>query len=336
MEAIALWVVLTFLALSLIFYCLFGGADFGAGMLELFSSKKNRLSQRRIIDRALGPVWEANHMWLILMVVILFVGFPKVYSIVSTYLHIPLTAMLLGIIARGCAFTFRHYDAVQGRSQKPYSLFFGIASLWTPFFLGITMGALSLKKIPSQVSSFKQAYIDSWLQPFPICLGLFTLCLFSFLAAVYLIDECPKEIRPNPYFKKSKVTGLLTVLSGGLVLAAGEWGQMELGKAFLDSPFALALMGFATVLLFPLTIFLINQRRRLPRLVVGAQVLCILGAWLKIQFPVLVKFTAREPLTVFNAHAPTSSLVMLANALFFGSVLILPALYFLFHVFKSE
>src|SRR4051812_19542613 len=114
-----LWVVTAFLGLSLVCYCLFGGADFGAGILEIFFLRKgDRHDRRRVIDRALGPVWEANHIWLILMVVILFMGFPKVYARVSVSLHIPLTAMLMGVIARGCSFTFRHYDAVQGRSQK--------------------------------------------------------------------------------------------------------------------------------------------------------------------------------------------------------------------------
>src|SRR5688572_4240751 len=98
-EPLSLFVVMAFLGVSLLLYCLLGGADFGAGVLELFLRRRHRAAQRKIIDKAMGPVWEANHMWLILMVVILFVGFPAVYARVSVNLHIPLTAMLLGVIA---------------------------------------------------------------------------------------------------------------------------------------------------------------------------------------------------------------------------------------------
>src|SRR6478735_4638416 len=106
------YVVIVFLWLAILFYLLLGGADFGAGIIELFTSKKNRPQTRKTLYRAIGPIWEANHMWLIIAIVILFVGFPLIYATMSIYLHIPLTIMLMGIIARGTALTFRNYDAV--------------------------------------------------------------------------------------------------------------------------------------------------------------------------------------------------------------------------------
>src|SRR5918992_5235757 len=122
-----------FLAVSILFYCLFAGADFGAGILEAFLGSRSREEQRTVITHAMGPVWEANHVWLILAIVILFTGFPKAYSALSITFHIPLTLMLMGIILRGCAFTFRHYDAVRDRSQRYYSAIFVISSFLTPF-----------------------------------------------------------------------------------------------------------------------------------------------------------------------------------------------------------
>ena len=174
-----LWVIIPFLGLSLLLYCLLAGADFGAGVLEIFMGRENRRAQREIIDRALGPVWEANHIWLILIVVILFMGFPTVYSRVSTNLHLPLTAMLLGIIARGCSFTFRHYDAVKGRSQRSYTLFFIYSSVWTPFCLGVVTGALVPGGITAAPSGYLEGYVWPWLRPFPLALGGFTVCLFA-------------------------------------------------------------------------------------------------------------------------------------------------------------
>src|SRR5688572_9389796 len=135
-------IVLIFLGLSLLMYCLFGGADFGAGILEAFSKKSYRKKGPRITYHAIGPVWEANHIWLILAVVILFTGFPKINAAISIALHIPITAMLIGLVLRGCSFTFRHYDAVRDESQKFYSGVFIFSSIFTSVFMGVVAGAL--------------------------------------------------------------------------------------------------------------------------------------------------------------------------------------------------
>src|SRR5690349_22500273 len=96
-----LYIVITFLWASILLYLLLGGADFGAGIIELFTSQKNKQVTRKTLYSAIGPIWEANHMWLIIAIVILFVGFPVIYSTMSVNMHIPLTVMLIGIIARG-------------------------------------------------------------------------------------------------------------------------------------------------------------------------------------------------------------------------------------------
>ena len=93
--------------ISLLFYCVFGGADFGAGALEFFVPKNNRKRHEELVNKAMGPVWEANHIWLIILIVILFNAFPQVYTQYSIYFHVPLILMLIGIVFRGCAFTFR-------------------------------------------------------------------------------------------------------------------------------------------------------------------------------------------------------------------------------------
>jgi cytochrome bd ubiquinol oxidase subunit II len=117
-------VVIGFLVISLLFYCLLGGADFGAGALELFVPQKNRKRHEELVTKAMGPVWEANHIWLIILIVILFNAFPKVYTQYSIYFHIPLTLMLIGIVLRGCAFSFRQYDALKDNAHRYYTLAF--------------------------------------------------------------------------------------------------------------------------------------------------------------------------------------------------------------------
>ncbi|MBT8295859.1 MAG: cytochrome d ubiquinol oxidase subunit II, partial [Gramella sp.] len=137
-----LYVVLFFTFFSLFLYVLLGGADFGAGIVELFSPKEDRQLNRDTVYKVMGPVWEANHIWLIILIVILWIAFPVYFNIIIIYLHIPLTLVLLGITMRGVAFIFRHYDAVVGKSQIWYNRMFRISSFITPVFLGMCFGSL--------------------------------------------------------------------------------------------------------------------------------------------------------------------------------------------------
>src|SRR3954471_18948329 len=131
-------VIILILGVSFVLYTLLGGADFGAGIIESFAGRREEVT----ISKAMAPVWEANHVWLILAVVILFTGFPVVYASLSLVLHIPLMLVLVGIIFRGCAFTFRHYDVVNDNSHKYFTVLFRISSFITPLFLGMTIGAM--------------------------------------------------------------------------------------------------------------------------------------------------------------------------------------------------
>ncbi len=137
-----LYIVIIFLLVSVYLYCLLGGADFGAGIIELTTRGENKNRIRKIVSDSMAPIWEANHMWLIITVVILFNAFPPIYSQISISLYIPLILLLFGIILRGTTFTFRHYDAIKDSSQEVYSRFFQISSLLVPFFFGLLIGAL--------------------------------------------------------------------------------------------------------------------------------------------------------------------------------------------------
>ena len=130
---------------ALILYFLFGGADFGGGVWDLLAAGPRRAAQRETIERAIGPIWEANHVWLILVVVVLFTGFPPVFAALSIALHVPLTLFLLGIVFRGSSFAFRSFDP--GRGQKRYGLAFSIASLVSPLLLGMVVGATASGQI---------------------------------------------------------------------------------------------------------------------------------------------------------------------------------------------
>lgn len=326
-----LYVVIVFLGLSLLAYTLLGGADFGAGIIEIFSGKVTK----KTITHAIAPVWEANHMWLILMVVILFVGFPLIYSQMSLYLHIPLLILLVGIILRGTAFTFRHYDAIIDKSQDHYTFIFKLSSVIAPLFLGVITGAMILGRIHPDPANFYEGFIHPWLNSFCFMLGIFTCCLFAFLAAVYLIGEAESPIIRQRFLKFARNANIATVLSGGLVFLFAETNGLQLASMFLDSPGALAAVILATLSLPILWWSLAQNRVVLPRILAGFQTMMILGAWFWDQYPAVLRYSDGRYLSLFNSAGPEATMRQLAFALLIGSLLILPALFFLMKTFKA-
>src|SRR6476659_10900712 len=136
---VAAWIIVV----ALNAYVLFAGADFGGGVWDLLASGPRRGRQRDVIAHAIGPIWEANHVWLILAIVLTFTCFSPVFARLGTILHIPLTLMLVGIVLRGSAFTFRTYDSQHDATQRRWGRIFASASVLTPVLLGICIGAVA-------------------------------------------------------------------------------------------------------------------------------------------------------------------------------------------------
>ena len=165
-------ILVSFIAASLLLYVLLGGSDFGAGIIELLPAGRLREAQKAVINRAMGPVWEANHMWLILLVVILFMGFPSIFTTLMIALHIPMLALLVGIVVRGSAFVFRHYDAVQEpRTQRIYTWLFGLSSLWSACWLGIIAASLNRGIIDPASRDVWAAWFAPWWGVYPLAVG---------------------------------------------------------------------------------------------------------------------------------------------------------------------
>jgi cytochrome bd ubiquinol oxidase subunit II len=325
--------IAAFLGVSILLYCLLAGADFGAGMLEAFIGKYRGEEQRRIISHAIGPVWEANHVWLILAVVILFNGFPRAYSALSVTFHVPLTLMLLGIILRGCAFTFRHYDAVRDRSQRYYSAIFVISSFLTPLMLGIVAGGTLLGALTPVEQGFYAAFIRPWANLFCFSIGLFTAVLFAFLAAVYLIGETRDPELKWIFMRRALFLNALAVLVGALVFVAAEINGLALVRLFAGKAVSVASMLGATLILVPLWTAIRRNRVQIARILVAAQVGLVLIGWFRLQFPAIIN-SSIEPLTIYTAAAPEATLRYLLYALIAGSIIIIPALVYLLTIFK--
>ncbi|EIP99590.1 cytochrome bd-type quinol oxidase, subunit 2 [Opitutaceae bacterium TAV1] len=330
-------ILIFFIGASLLLYVLLGGSDYGAGILELLPAGRLREEQKHVINEAMGPVWEANHIWLILVVVILFNGFPTIFTTLMVALHIPMLALLVGIVVRGTAFTFRHYDAVQEpKSQRVYTLLFGISSLWTAFWLGIIAASLNRGIINPDADEIFEAYIAPWWGAYPLAVGFFVACIFAFLANVYLIDETDNAKLKRRFVRHAAVFNCLVIVAGGLVFAASSAFEREsLTAAFLARPVLMAVMALATLLFVVLWVSIRRHHVVLTRLVAGGQVTLILLGWWLLYAPNAL-ITAERPLGFYAEAAPHATLVQLVIALLVGSLFIFPSLFFLLRVFKVK
>ncbi|RZJ81402.1 MAG: cytochrome d ubiquinol oxidase subunit II [Flavobacterium sp.] len=329
-------IIITFLCSAILLYFLLGGADFGAGIIELFTSAKNRSKTRNTMYHAIGPVWEANHMWLIIAIVILFVAFPKIYTTMSVYLHIPLAIMLIGIIARGTAFVFRHYDAVKDQMQEVYNKIFIYSSFITPLFLGIIAGSLISGKIDNQANNFSDAYVFGWLNWFSVAVGLFTVALCGFLAAIYLIGESREVEDKKRFIRKAKFMNLAAVIFGAMVFGSAYLEQVPLVDWVLKNPVGLSAIILASLSLVLLWYLLVKGKTKILRLLAGFQVTMILVAISFAHFPNFVRLKNGDVISLYETIAPLKTVETLGWALLLGSILILPFLGYLFYKFQQK
>ncbi|MEI6948478.1 cytochrome d ubiquinol oxidase subunit II [Paraflavisolibacter sp. H34] len=326
-------IIIAILAVAFILYTLLGGADFGAGIVETFAGRKGE----KLISKAIAPVWEANHVWLILAIVIIFTGFPQVYAAISVALHIPLMVVLIGIVLRGSFFTFRHYDVTHDKSHKYYTALFQVSSFLTPVFLGITLGAMIYGDITlSNTGSFHERFIQPWFNPFCFSVGLFSTFLFGYIAAVFLVGEATYPIEQQRYVRLSKLFFALTFAMGVLVFIAAEVGDHHLVKSFFRS--GISITAFSLVTLFIPVIFYLfhHPNTAYLRAAISVQVVLIMVGWFAIQFPILVYEKNGNHLTFYNTAAPEATQYQLLIALFVGLLLVIPSFYFLFKVFKQR
>lgn len=325
-------VVAACLALSLNAYVLFGGADFGGGVWDLLASGPRRNRQRECITSALSPIWEANHVWLILAIVLTFSCFSPVFARLGIVLHIPLTLMLFGIVLRGSAFTFRSYDTKKDAVQRRWGRVFSSASVITPILLGISIGAVASGRVGRDTEGgFIQRFVEPWLTPFAFSVGLLALALFAFLAAVYLTLETRDRDLADDFRRRALGSGIAVFFASALVLLLSHRGAPLVRTGLMASPWALPLHALTAVAAIGVLVALWFRRYRLARLGVGLQVSLIFWGWPLAQYPFLLP----PNYTIANAAAPDTTLRLTLIALGVGAVVLLPSLWYLFQVFKT-
>jgi cytochrome d ubiquinol oxidase subunit II len=321
--AAILWVGATF-------YALFGGADFGGGFWDLVAGGAERGERpRALIQRSLTPVWEANHVWLIFILVVLWTAFPPAFGAVMTTLYVPLTLAALGIVLRGSGFAFRKsIEGLQGRRAAGAT--FALSSVLTPFFMGTVVGAIAAGNVPAEGNG---AAFSSWLEPLPLLTGAMFVATGAYLSAVFLVGDARRagEEDLERYFVRR---ALAAAAVAGVAAAAGLVELHAEARYIFDR---LTDQGLPLVILSALcgigllAVLLRGGRRPLRPLAAGAVVAVIWG-WGVAQFPYLLPTS----LKIGEAAAPDPTLDVVFVVFAVAAVLVLPSLGLLYALSQRD
>lgn len=319
--------------IALTVYTLTGGADFGGGVWDLLARGPRKEAQRNLIAHAIGPIWEANHVWLIVIIVLLFACFPLAFAALSTALHIPLLLMLIGIVLRGSAFVFRSYGTQEPGAMQTWGRIFAIASVATPVMLGVTLGAnVSGAIVVDASGAVVTDFVSEWLAPFPFAVGGLTLSLFSFLAAVYLIHETNDEDLRADFRKRALWAAVALGVFAAISLVSAKTGATWLWESLTGSSWAIPFQALTGASAVGAMWALYQKRDGLARALAVAQVVLIIAGLGLSQYPFIVP----PGISLSSSAAPREVIVAALWVLGVGAVLLVPAFVYLYRVFKSD
>jgi cytochrome d ubiquinol oxidase subunit II len=306
-------------------YAVFGGADFGAGFWSLVAGRGERGTRARsLIDWAIGPVWEANHVWLIFVLVVLWTGFSEAFEAIFSTLFIPLSLAALGIVLRGSGFAF-HKAAARLPRRRVAERIFGLSSLLTPFFMGTVVGAVAAGKVP--VGNASGGAVSSWLNPLSLVIGALFVATSAYLAAVFLVSDARRAREPDleRYFS---VRALGAAVAAGALAVAGIVALHADARYVYDglTGDGLPLVIVSALCGAAVPVLLVRGARRGARpLAVGAVVAVVWG-WGVAQHPYLLP----QVLTIDAGAAPSSTLTALLIVFGAAVVLVLPSIALLY------
>jgi cytochrome d ubiquinol oxidase subunit II len=330
-------VIAGLMVLALTFYALLAGGDFGGGVWDLLASGPRKDEQRELIADAIAPIWEANHVWLIIVVVMLFTAFPSAFSTLGIVLHIPLSLILIGIVLRGSAFVFRSYGSRTKERRRTWGLAFAIASTIAPLLLGAVIGAIASGRVGDAAaeigrSPFTEVFITPWTSLFAIAVGMFALVLFAFLAAVYSTVAAQTDGLREDFRTRALITaGIVFVMAlATLVVSGGNVAGGVLVSGW--APVLHVVTGLAAITAI---VALWKRRYRSARAAAALQVSCIIWGWALAQFPYIVP-TEHAGLTIRDAAAPRATLDLLLIGLIVGSIVLIPSLVYLYRTFSRR
>jgi cytochrome bd ubiquinol oxidase subunit II len=311
-------------------YAIFGGADFGGGLWDLIAGDAEKGERPRArIQRSLTPVWEANHVWLIFIIVVLWTAFPEAFGAVWSTLYVPLALAAVGIVLRGAGFAFRK-SIRRLELRRATGATFAISSVLTPFFMGTVVGAIVAGNVPSGGNG--DAF-SSWIEPLPLLTGALFVATGAYLAAIFLIADShgSRDAEMEGYFSRRAIAAAL--VAGVLAIA----GLIELHSEAHYAYDRLVAEGLPLVIISALcglgafVLLATGRVRGLRPLAIGAVVAVIWG-WGVAQFPYLLPTS----LTISESAAPGPTLDSVLIVFCIAAVIVLPSLGFLYWLTQKE
>ncbi|MBV9579043.1 MAG: cytochrome d ubiquinol oxidase subunit II [Chloroflexi bacterium] len=315
------------LLLAVTAYAIFAGADFGAGFWDLIAGGSRAGARpRALINRAVSPVWEVNHVWVILCVVVLWTAFPPAFGSLMTTLSIPISLALLGIVLRGAGFALRH-EAERLSQQRLLGGVFAIASVLTPFFFGAAIGGIISGRVP--VGNAAGNPLTSWLNPTSIVVGILAVAACAYLAAVFLVTDAyhAGDLAMSQYFR---LRAIVAAVCAGVVAAVGVLVLR------VDAPFifqGLAQRGWVLMLLSGVCgvaalLLLRRNARHATRALAALAVAAIVWGWGIAQYPYLLP----ETLTISTAAGAPATLGWLVVVVVVAVLLVVPSLFLVYRL----
>ena len=318
------------LFVAVLMYAVFGGADFGAGFWDLVAGGTKRGERpREVIDHAIAPVWEANHVWLIFVFVVLWTCFPEAYASITLTLFVPLTLAALGIVLRGASFAFRK-AGFRTRDRRNFGAAFAVSSVLVPYCLGAVVGSIASGRVPAGGKAGDPW--DSWVNPTSVLGGVLAVCVTAYLAAFFLVRDADRLADDTmvEYFRRRAaaagvVAGVVSLV--GIFVLADDADYLFDGLKTRALPLVI-LSGVSGVA----ALVLLARRTRLgARAAAVAAVGSVISAWGVAQWDYLLPTS----LTVSDAAAPdgTITAVLVATGL---AVLLLGPAFTLLYVLDQK
>jgi cytochrome d ubiquinol oxidase subunit II len=315
---------------GVIAYALFGGADFGSGFYDLTAGSGPRGAElRTLVDHSIGPVWEANHVWLIYVLVMWWTGFPTAFAAAMTTLFIPIMLALAGIVLRGAGFAFRKYAETYAQARL-FGVIFAGSSLITPFFLGAVAGGIASGRVPR--GGYGEQF-GSWLNPTSLVGGCLAVGTSAFLAGVFLTADAARGGR-TVLAEQMRARTLGIGVLAGLIVFTGLYPIVRDASTLSHGlrERGLPLLAMAAVAGVVTLVLIFRRRYRVARVFAVAAVAAVVIGWGVGQYPWILV----DQLTINEAAGAPATLAGLLVVVALAVLLILPAFAYLLWLTQSE
>jgi cytochrome d ubiquinol oxidase subunit II len=326
--------LLIVMLIGLTLYAVLGGADFGVGVWECITALQSSEMERRHMYKAIGPVWEANHVWLIFVLLILLNGFPIAFAALSRALWLPLLLALCGIVFRGAGYVFWTYGRDSGAAHTAWEGIFAVASTTTPLFLGASAGSIASGKLAiTESGQYLGDYMMGWISPLAVFSSFYLVAMCAYLSAVYLAREA-RQIGDDDLLEIWRQRSLSTGLLLGLLSFAGlfiVWlDAPPLAAGFVRRGWPFVIASVACGIGSLIEVWRSNNTR--AAIASAGAVTTVIWGWGVSQYPLIIP----PSISSADTKAPDNVLWMMLVVIALGVMLLLPALGYLLVLFKSS